>query len=283
MGLLNGFRQLGLIFTSFTERWVPDAWIISMMLTALAMLLCIFGAADTSMPLIGRVEATVLAWGDGVWLLLGLAMQFSIAMVAASAVVASPPMYRFFDWLASLPNPEKPVQAVMLAAIFSLITGYLNWAVCLVSCALFTPFILKRNPNTDVRVLIAAAYIGIGTVWHGGLSGSAPLILATPDNPLLNPTNMAPVVDRLYPGREQPETARPRVVRNDLEDGRFEISISCETKGASIEYRLVDVDGNPGGWRIYTEPFVVTRGATVESRAVRYGWAESGVARRPTH
>lgn len=202
MGLLNAFRHLGLVFTSFTERWVPDAWIISMMLTAVAMLLCIFGAGDASIPLIGRVEATVLAWGDGVWLLLGLAMQFSIAMVAASAVVASPPMYRFFDWLASLPNPNKPVQAVMLAAGFSLITGYLNWAVCLVSCALFTPFILKRNPNTDVRVLIAAAYIGIGTVWHGGLSGSAPLILATPDNPLLNPSNMAPVVDRLYPVTE---------------------------------------------------------------------------------
>jgi short-chain fatty acids transporter len=209
MGLLNAFRQLGLVFTSFTERWVPDAWIISMMLTAIAILLCIFGAGDAAVPIVHRVEATILAWGDGVWLLLGLAMQFSIAMVAASAVVASPPMYRFFDWLASMPNPNKPVQAVMLAAAFSLVTGYLNWAVCLVSCALFTPFILKRNPNTDVRVLIAAAYIGIGTVWHGGLSGSAPLILATPGNPLIEPSckgkevcDATPVVDQLYPVTE---------------------------------------------------------------------------------
>jgi short-chain fatty acids transporter len=48
-------------------------------------------------------------------------------------------------------------------------------------------------------VLIAASYIGLGTVWHCGLSGSAPLILATPDNPLLAPASGAAVVDRLYP------------------------------------------------------------------------------------
>ena len=117
--LLEQFRALGMLFTTFTERWVPDAWIISMMLTFIAMILCIFGAG-------AGIEETVLAWGDGVWLLLGLAMQFTIAMVAASAVVSSPPVYRFFDWLASRPNPEKPVQAVMVAAGFSLFTGYLN-------------------------------------------------------------------------------------------------------------------------------------------------------------
>ena len=70
------------------------------------------------------------------------------------------------------------------------------------ACALFVPFLCRRNPQTDVRVLIAASYIGLGTVWHCGLSGSAPLILATPDNPLVAPGAGAPVVDRLYPVTE---------------------------------------------------------------------------------
>jgi len=193
--MIEQFRRFGAGLSNVTERWVPDAWVISMMLTAVAILLCIFGAGAT-------VEETVLAWGDGVWSLLGLAMQFTIAMVAAHACAASPPIYRFFNWLASLPNPSKPVQALVLAGMFSLVMGYLNWAVCLVSCALFTPFILRRNPNVDVRLLICASYLGIGTVWHGGLSGSAPLILATPGNPLINPSNGAPIVDRLYPVTE---------------------------------------------------------------------------------
>ncbi|MFP6681884.1 MAG: TIGR00366 family protein, partial [Gammaproteobacteria bacterium] len=195
MAILNVMRDFGAALTEFTERWVPDSWVICMMLTALAIVLCLFGAGAS-------VEETILAWGQGNWKLLTLAMQFTIAMVAASAVVASKPAYRLFDWMASIPNPEKPVQALLVMGIFSLITGYLNWAVCLIACALFTPFVLKRNPNTDVRVLIAAAYLGVGTVWHGGLSGSAPLILATPGNPLLSPTDMEPVVDRIYPVTE---------------------------------------------------------------------------------
>jgi short-chain fatty acids transporter len=193
--MLEQFRNLGAGLSSITERWVPDAWVFCMMLTTIAIVLCIFGAGAT-------VEETVLAWGQGVWKLLGLAMQFTIAMVAAYACVASRPTYRFFNWLASLPNPSKPVQAIFLVGLVSLITGYLNWAFCLISCALLTPFLLKQNPKVDIRVLICAAYIGTGTIWHGGLSGSAPLILATPGNPLLDPSSGTAVVERLYPVTE---------------------------------------------------------------------------------
>ena len=99
-------------------------------------------------------------------------------------------------------TPRRPVQAVALAAGFSMAAGYLNWAFGLVGSALFVPFILKRNPRADVRLVIAAAYMGIGTVWQSGLSSSAPLILATPGNPLLEPGTGAPIVDRLYPVTE---------------------------------------------------------------------------------
>jgi len=192
---LDLFRDLGVLLSRITERWVPDAWVICMILTAIALVLAIVGAG-------AGVEEAVLAWGDGVWILLTLAMQFTIAMVAAHACVSSRPIFALLDRLAGLPDPERPVQAIALAAAFSLVTAYLNWALCLVACALFVPFICRRNPRVDIRVLIAASYIGLGTVWHCGLSGSAPLILATPGNPLLEPGTGAPVVTRLYPVTE---------------------------------------------------------------------------------
>ena len=99
-----------------------------------------------------------------------------------------------------MPDPNRPLQAILLASIFSLITAYLNWAFCLVSCALFVPFLCRRNPKADVRLLVVACYLGLGTVWHGGFSGSAPLILATPDNFLVQSPD--PVLDRLYPVTE---------------------------------------------------------------------------------
>jgi len=192
---INRLRELGAGLSFWTERWVPDAWVICMALTTFALGLAVLGAG------VGPEEA-VLAWGSGLWSLLTLAMQFTVAMVAAHACVTSRPVFALLDRLASLPDPERPVQAVLLAGLFSLLTGYLNWALCVVACALFVPFLCRRNPNTDVRVLIAAAYLGLGTVWHGGLSGSAPLILATPGNPLLEPASGAPVVARLYPVTE---------------------------------------------------------------------------------
>jgi short-chain fatty acids transporter len=193
--VVDAFRELGAALSRFTERWVPDSWVICMILTTIAFALALFGAG------VG-LEASVLAWGDGVWVLLTLAMQFTIAMVAAHACVSSRPVFRLLDRLAAVPDPERPAQALWLAAGFSLVTAYLNWALCLVACALFVPFICRRNPKVDVRVLIAASYIGLGTVWHCGLSGSAPLILATPGNPLLEPSVGASVVDRLYPVTE---------------------------------------------------------------------------------
>ncbi len=193
--MLDGLRALGAALSRFTERWVPDSWVICMILTAIALALAVFGAG-------AGIEEAVLAWGDGVWVLLTLAMQLTIAMVAAHACVSSRPVFRLLDRLASLPDPERPTQAIALAAVFSLVTAYLNWALCLVACALFVPFVCRRNPHTDVRVLIAASYIGLGTVWHCGLSGSAPLILATPGNPLLAPEIGAPVVARLFPVTE---------------------------------------------------------------------------------
>ncbi len=193
--MLAALRSFGLLLSAVTERWVPDSWVICMILTALALGLSVGGAG-------AGLEEAVLAWGQGVWVLLALAMQFTIAMVAAHACVASRPVYRLLDGLAGLPDPRRPSQAVVLAAAFSLLTAYLNWALCLVACALFVPFLCRRNPQADVRVLIAASYIGLGTVWHGGLSGSTPLILATPGNPLLAPSTGPPVVDRLYPVTE---------------------------------------------------------------------------------
>ncbi len=191
----DALRGAGAALSRWTERWIPDAFVICMALTTIVLVLAV-GPAGAG------VEATVLAWGDGVWSLLTLAMQFTISFIAAYAVVTSRPVFRLIDRLASLPNPEEPRQAILLAGAFSMAVGYVNGAVCTVACALLVPFVARNNPKADIRLLIAAAYLGLGTVWHGGLSGSAPLILATPGNPLLAPETGPPIVDRLVPVTE---------------------------------------------------------------------------------
>jgi short-chain fatty acids transporter len=187
--------DLGGKLSRFTERWIPDSWVVCMMITVGVLILAVTGA-DVSM------QAAVLAWGNGMWTLLELSMQLAIALIAAHACVSSRPVFRSLEKLGGLPNPGKPVQAVLVLAVFSMVTAYFNWALSLVASALFIPFVSKKNPNTDIRLLAAAAYLGQGTVWHGGLSGSAPLILATPGNPLIAPAGGAPILNRLVPVTE---------------------------------------------------------------------------------
>ena len=204
VSLIDFLSELGEKLTRFTERWVPDSWIVCMILTAISLVLAVLGPRTIAFDGIqaASIHEAVLAWGDGMWALLELAMQFTIALVASHAIVTSRPIYQLLDRLAGLPNPDRPAQAVMLICVASIVTGYLNWAFTIIASALFIPFVCRRNPKADIRVLIAGAYLGVCTVWHGGLSASAPLILATPGNPLLEPTAGPAVIDRLIPVTE---------------------------------------------------------------------------------
>ena len=64
--LLDRVRSPGIVLSGFTERWVPDSWVICMILTTIALVLAIAGAG-------AGVEEAVLAWGEGVWVLLSYA------------------------------------------------------------------------------------------------------------------------------------------------------------------------------------------------------------------
>ena len=175
MGIL---ARAGLAITRWTERWVPDSWVIAVFLTLVV--------AGLAVGVGGASPAVALdAWGRGLWALLALAMQFTLMMVVSYACAVSRPVKRLFEWMASRPDPERPRQAILLMGLFSTVTAWLNWAFSLVVCAAFLPFIVRANPRADFRLLVTCAYLGLGTVWHTGLSGSAPLIIATPDNFLI--------------------------------------------------------------------------------------------------
>ena len=191
--MLRALQQLGTRLTSWTIRWVPDAWVVAVLLTVLVWCLAVWlggvswwiGPEPLSACAAKKSCGAFDAWSGGVWRLLKLSAQFALALVAAQACATSRPLYALMSRLAATPNPDKPRQAIILMALFSAVTAYLNWAVNLVMCAAFVPIVAARNPKTDWRLLVATAYLGIGVVWHGGLSGSGPLVAATADSFLI--------------------------------------------------------------------------------------------------
>src|SRR5690606_18384218 len=74
-----------------------------------------------------------------------------------------------------------------------------NYGFGLVVGALLAIHVAKRVPSADYRILMASAYSGF-LVWHGGLSGSVPLLIATEDHFLADKIGSIPVVDTLFAG-----------------------------------------------------------------------------------
>jgi arylsulfatase A-like enzyme len=96
--------------------------------------------------------------------------------------------------------------------------------------------------------------------------------------------NEAEMIQRMWPGGVQPETARPYIVpRRTTEDpsrpetialsGPMEVVIYVPTQGASIG--ITTEEGDAARWRLYTGPIRVDRPMTLRARAIRYGYKES--------
>jgi len=175
---MDPFRDLGITLTNWTIKYVPDAWVIAVFLSLLVFVMAL--AWGNTTPI-----GAIAAWGKGFWALLTLMAEFCFSIVVAYCCAAAPPVAKILNRLGSRTNPDKPWQAILVMCLFSCFTAWVNWAVTIVMSAMFVPYLAKHNPKTDYRLLVASAYAGIATMWHSGISGTATLLVATPDNFLM--------------------------------------------------------------------------------------------------
>ncbi len=81
------------------------------------------------------------------------------------------------------------------------------------------------------------------------------------------------LIERMWPGRKQPVTARAQIQLKPASQGRRLVTIRCATKGASIGYRLDE----SGPWRLYTGPFQVPLGSRLQAKCIRIGYKQSEI------
>lgn len=155
---------------SVVERYLPDPYVLVLLLTLLVFLAGIL--VERQGPL-----AMIRHWGDGFWGLLEFSMQMVLVLVTGWVLASSPPVRRVLAAIAGL--ARTPVQAILLGTLVSLTAAWINWGFGLVIGALFARQLVRAVPSVDYRLLIASAYSGF-LVWHGGISGSVPLTIATP-------------------------------------------------------------------------------------------------------
>ncbi|WP_188205953.1 short-chain fatty acid transporter [Alkalibacillus aidingensis] len=171
----------------FVQRFLPDAFLFAILLTIIVFL---FGMIFTGSSPVQMVEY----WGQGFWDLLEFAMQMSL-IVITGYILANTPLVKGF--LSNLSNIAKtPGQAIVLVTVVASIACLINYGFGLVVGALLAIHVAKRIPSVDYRILIAAAYSGF-LLWHGGLSGSVPLTIATDDHFLADLIGQVPITETL--------------------------------------------------------------------------------------
>lgn len=174
----TSFQKISDSLSRWSLRWVPDAWVIVVLLSFVVFVLAFFlSPGGLSVDKAGDLAR---GWGDGFWALLEFGMQMALIILSGYVVATSPPFRKFLTWVAGRPKGPKSAVAVMAAT--SMLLVLLNWGLGLVGAAVLVRYMAARQPKVDYRLLVAAAYLGMAGTWHAGLSASAPLLVATPGN-----------------------------------------------------------------------------------------------------
>jgi short-chain fatty acids transporter len=196
--------RFGSALNRFSSRWVPDPFVLALLLTAVvaavgAGRMLVSGPEDSSI-----LASLTLGWIDGFALSGGLAfaLQMCFVLVTGHAMALSPPVQAAIVRLASLPKSASAAAAMV--AFVACAAALVHWGLGAIAGALLAREIGRHAPARGLEIhyplLGAAAYSGMA-VWHGGLSGSAPLKVAAGDGAewvgevtlydlLLSPTNL---------------------------------------------------------------------------------------------
>ena len=164
----NWLTQMDQFFQSF----VPDAFVIAVGLTVCVLSLAVFGTDSPS-------DQVLAFWQEGFWSLLSFTLQMALVLLLGYSLAISQPAKLFMTWLC---RPVKaPGPAVIWVTLLSAVASLFNWGFGLIFGAFIALELARKVPKASYRVLIASSFSGF-LLWHGGVSGSIPLSVATPEN-----------------------------------------------------------------------------------------------------
>lgn len=173
---------------NMVERYLPDPFVLVLILT-----LFVFVAG---MLVEGRSSVEMVTyWSDGFWNLLNFSMQMVLILVTGFVVASSPIFRRLLRSLATV--VRTPGQGIVVITVVSLAAAWVNWGFGLVIGALLARELALCLPKLDYRMAIASAYSGF-LVWHAGLSGSIPLLIATNGHFAADKIGVVPTSETLF-------------------------------------------------------------------------------------
>jgi short-chain fatty acids transporter len=158
---------------------LPSPFTIAVLLTFLTMVLALVFTENTSGG--NHFFAILSYWENGIWnnALLVFAYQMMLILVLGHVLVLSKPMekmiLRITGWVTNTSS------ATVLVVLPTLLVSFFNWGLGLIFGAILArkvgEYAQMKNIPINYPLIGACGYSGL-MVWHGGISGSAPLKVA---------------------------------------------------------------------------------------------------------
>ena len=185
-------RRIGEFLSEFSRKYTPDSFVFALLLTLFVYGLGILLTDHGPFQLIRD-------WYGGFWNLLAFSMQMVLILVTGYALASAPAIERLMTRLAAVPS--SGAQGVALVGLVAGLLGWLNWGLSLIAGALLARKVAASARGRGIKIhfpLVAAAgYLG-QLVWHGGLSGSAPLLVNTRGHFLEDTIGLIPLSETIF-------------------------------------------------------------------------------------
>lgn len=167
--------KLSRLIESGFKKFIPAPFTLAVLLTLFTMILAL---AFTGVKGLSGMVKVLDHWQTGMWdpPLLVFAVQMMLILVLGHILVLSKPVAALTSKLTSYVNSNG--SAVLTVCFSTMLVAFFNWGLGLIFGAIMARKVAeaaqKRNFKINYPLIGAAGYSGL-MVWHGGMSGSAPL------------------------------------------------------------------------------------------------------------
>ena len=166
---------------------LPAPFTIAVILTFLTILIAFFISADSYNS--KNFFEILSFWEKGLWdnNLMVFALQMMLMLVLGHSLALSKPISKIINNITIHCN--NTANAAAIVTFTTLLVAFFNWGLGLIFGAIFARKVgehaSKNNIPLNYPLIGAAGYSGL-MIWHGGISGSAPIKIAEQGHFLAN-------------------------------------------------------------------------------------------------
>jgi short-chain fatty acids transporter len=188
------------LYNNFFQRYFPSPLSIALLLSLFSFLLAlVFTKGNASF-----VDYTLeLAdyWYSGLFKssLLEFTLHMMLILVLGHIIALSPLATRIIDKV--LVFCDSTARSAFLVSLLTILVAYFNWGFALIFGAIFARKVgekfAKERKTLNYPMVAVAAYAGM-MVWHGGLSGSAPITVAGESHTYVSQIGVISIAETLF-------------------------------------------------------------------------------------